>query len=358
MKHTSGDLGIFWPSMLGQAIVKDPRFNSGFNQQVIADLYQRYQAGEFKSTPPFICAFEKFLPADFYIRFGDSPNESDLTKCKNHPRPVLILSPTVYSGRTKQKLQSLVHTVGPEYYSAYYEHYNIEFDQVIPDKDFTCLISRMDPIRQSWLYLLVRRQLFDKGYVSFNMDTSRLNEFADLDPMQVFEEQYKKYLLEFTPEHNYVRDLVPYKNFPADIDLDQLLMQSRFNIVLETYFVDNEELTFTEKTIRSLRLPRPWILFSSKHAVKQLRAWGFDTLDDLVDHSYDNIDNNIVRQSAVLDAAEKLCNFDVVQHWTRLQQASAHNLQLLQSWKNNVGAAGLRDCAAALDKIHALYGSK
>ena len=357
MKHTSGNPGRLWSASLGQSIANDSRFNSGFTQQVRAELFQKFQAGEYNSTAPFICAFEKFLPADFYITFGDTPSESDLTKCKNHRRPALILSPTVYSGETKHKLQSLVHTVGPEYHSAYYEHYNIEFDQVTPDKDFTCLISRMDPIRQSWLYLLIRRQLFDKGYVSFNMDTSRLTEFAGLAPKQVFEEQYKKYLLEFTPEHNHVQNLIPYKNFPANIDLDQLLMQSRFNIVLETYFVNNDELTFTEKTIRSLRLPRPWVLFSSQHAVKQLRAWGFDTLDDLVDHSYDDIDNNIVRQSAVLDAAEKLCNFDVVQHWTRLQQASVHNLQLLQTWKNNMGAAGLRDCAAALDKIHTLYGS-
>lgn len=356
MKHTSGALPELWPRQLANAIIKDPRFNAGFTQQVRAEMVQKYWDGAYRQDGPFVCGFEKFVPADFYIMFGDSPGESEFIKCKNHRRPALILSPTVYSEQAKIRLESQVHTVGPEYYSAYFEHYDIEFDQVVPDKNFTCLISRMDPIRQSWLYLLIRRQLFDKGYVSFNMDTSRLYEFADLDPVQVFEEQYKKYLLEFTPEHSYIKHLVPYKNFPVDIDLDQLLMQSRFNIVLETYFVNNDELTFTEKTIRSLRLPRPWLLFSSRHAVKQLRAWGFDTLDDLVDHSYDNIDNNIVRQSAVLDAAEKLCKFDVAQHWPRLQQASVHNLQLLRSWKHNIESAGLRDCALVLDKIHALYG--
>lgn len=357
MNHNNGHLGKFWPSVLRRAISADSRFNSEFSLQVQQKIVEQFFAGKFensKETYRFLSFFSNFLPADFFILFGDGINEEILYTCRQHPRPVLILTSNVYSGNTAQQLESLVYTIGPEYYSAYFDHYDQEFVQTVPIKDCVCLISRMDPIRQSWLYQLIRRKIFDHSFVSFRMDTSRLSEFVNMPPDQVFEEQYKKYLLEFSAEHNSIRHLVPYRNFDSEIDLDDLHMQAKFNIVLETYFANNDELVFTEKTIRSLRLPRPWLLFSARYAVRQLRTWGFDVLDDLVDHGYDNIENNIVRQGVILDQAQKMCNFDVVSNWERLHRASIHNMLLLKSWKDNLESSGLRDGAVALDKIYEL----
>jgi hypothetical protein len=345
-------------TVIFRAVNEDSRYKKKFTQVEYDNFVEKYikipnnNHNEFMSK-----SCRELISCDIIPCHGDAPGQEHFEICKSGLHPTVILTPVVYSGKTKQEVQQYVHQIGPEYYSTYFEDYDISIDPVTPVKDFTCLMSRMDPIRQSWLYLLVRRQIFEKGFVSFLMDTSRLNEFQDLPPAQAFEEQYKKYLSNFAPEHELVRDIVPYQNFPADQNLDQLTMQSKFNIVIETFFSNNEEMTFTEKIFRSIRLPRPWLLFSVKHAVKQLREWGFDTLDDLVDHSYDNIDHEILRQSAILDIAQKMLDFDVVANQDRLHQASKHNLALLKTWQQNLDSTMLRDCKTFLDKIYNLYGT-
>lgn len=208
-------------------------------------------------------------------------------------------------------------------------------DSTTLEKKFNCFINRMDPIRQSWLYQLVRRNIFDQGYVSFNMDISRhLLESAwpkDSTPADVFETQFQQQLQIFQPEHEVVKSMVPYRNFDPDADPTQIIMQSEFSIILETYFDRNNVITFSEKIFRCLKLPRPWILFAMKGAVQYLRNLGFDVLDDLVDHGYDQIDFSIERQSALLDLAQTMCQRTLtVEQIARCEQAAKHNQQRLQ----------------------------
>jgi hypothetical protein len=205
-----------------------------------------------------------------------------------------------------------------------------------PTKSFNCFINRMDPVRQSWLYQFVRRDIFDQGYISFNMDITRHIQLnlcvPDQTPLQVFDQQFEQHFSNiFWAEHKFIRPQVPYRNFEID-NLNLIIMDSKFGIVLETYFDRNEVITFSEKIFRHLKLPRPWIIFSHQHAVKYLRNMGFDVLDDIVDHSYDSIEFDINRQVKLLDIAEQLCKINFTTALvTRLKQAAAHNQQLLST---------------------------
>lgn len=357
MKHTKGDVGIAVPRAVGLAIKGDVRFNSDnrFDESFVQHL--RSIAPDLLRSS-LMSVYTDFLPADVWWRSGDPPGKNrEYPTAVRWKKPIIFFTPTVYPGQPPQIDNAKFHTAGPEYYCMYYENYNNKIDWVTPSKDFNCLISRMDPIRQSWLYLLIRRKLFDRGYVSFTMDNSRITEFDNVPAADAFELQYNKYMSNFEAEHNFAKSIVPYRNFDIDQDLDELIMQSKFTIVLETYSSDNSEITFTEKIIRSLRLPRPWLLFSVQYGVKQLSSWGFDTLDDIVDHSYDSIENSIERQSAILDIAERMCDFDVELHRDRLMQASDHNMKLLRNWQENLDSFALRDAKLLLDKIYNLYGT-
>lgn len=301
--------------------------------------------------------FIDYLPVKIKLYIGDAPDIS-VYAARND---IMLWTTTVYTGQTKLKTDAYVCQLGPEWYSSYVSQHNVKFDQVVPVKDFSCFINRMDINRQSWFYLLIRRNLLPRGFVSFNMDTARVDGFDPLitRPAEVFEAQYSNHMTNFSVEHAVAKLIIPYKNFNEDADLDHVIMQSRFNIILETYFSNNEEITFTEKTIRSLRLPRPWLLYAASHAVETLRSWGFDTLDDLVDHSrYDLLDDCIQRQSVVLDIAQELCNFDVEQHWERLQQAATHNSNLLKQWSDDLPAVARNDTIKLLDKVYSLHGAK
>lgn len=305
--------------------------------------------------------YSAYLPVDVYMYIGDAVSKSELAKLdfqQTLDRKAVVISSTVYRNSLKALTESYFTQLTPAVYSWYYKDYNQTFDNITPVKDFCCFIGRMDPSRQGWFYQLIRRNLLPHGFVSFLMDNKRLSEFDDLTPAQTFEQQYQKYMTIFADEHAIAKDIVPYQNFDKNAELDDLIMQSRFTIVLETYFDNNDQLTFTEKIIRSLRLPRPWLLFSSQHAVKYLRDWGFDVLDDLVDHDrYDNIEFNIHRQTVILDMAQELLDFDTVKHWDRLHAASQHNLAQLKHWQHNVSDLVRADFKLLLDKIYDQYYS-
>lgn len=351
-------------TLLRQLVVdleKHPCFGSHTITDDEHTYYRQYAKLSHATTKRNIIPYSTYLPVDVYLYHGDAASKSELANLnfqQTLDRKAVVISSTVYRNSLKALTESYFTQLTPTAYSWYYKDYNKTFDNITPVKDFCCFIGRMDPSRQGWFYQLIRRNLLPHGFVSFPMDNKRLSEFNDLTPEQTFEQQYQKYMTIFADEHAIAKDIVPYQNFDKNATPDNLIMQSRFNIVLETYFDNNDQLTFTEKIIRSLRLPRPWLLFSSQHAVKYLRDWGFDVLDDLVDHDrYDNIEFDIHRQTVILDMAQELLDFDTVKHWDRLHAASQHNLAQLKYWQHNVSDLVRADFKLLLDKIYDEYYS-
>lgn len=212
---------------------------------------------------------------------------------------------------------------------------------IVPTRAFNCLIKRMDTIRQSWLYQFVRREMLHQGHVSFMMDVSRHYMNREANPTEtaheIFEKQYQAHCQIFTAEHDKIKTQVPYRSFDSQWSLDHVVMQSKFSIILETYFIDPRMITLSEKTLRCLKLPRPWIVFSTKGTVQYLRELGFDVLDDVIDHSYDTVEFGIDRQVRLLDQAQSLLNFDLNPTvLKRCQVAARHNLALLDTWYRNL----------------------
>ena len=235
----------------------------------------------------------------------------------------------------------------------------MQVDQQKPTKKFNCFIRRMDPVRQSWFYQLIRRNLLDQGLVSFNMDISRHIDLdncnAEDSPMTVFEQQFKMHMQIFQHEHELSKTMVPYRNF--DCDLPTAIMQTEFSIVLETYFDRNEVITFSEKIFRCLKLPRPWLLFAMKNSVAYLRSIGFDVLDDLVDHGYDSQDFAIDRQRMMLDQCQNMCQRELTtDQIKRCQQAAQHNQSLLDKLYTTFHTDVTMACQNAIKKSLNLSG--
>jgi hypothetical protein len=201
-----------------------------------------------------------------------------------------------------------------------------KFTNGLPEMDFCCFINRFDVIRQSWLYQFVRRDLFHRGFISFNMNTRSFSS-----PHDIFQQQFTDFLSIFNEEHEKIKDLVPYKNFSDDCLLADIIIKSKFSVILETCAFQNEMITFSEKTFRNLRLPRPWVLYTSCNGVRFLHDAGFDVLYDIVDHDYyDKTESCIERQSKILDLCETLCDLDYTDSLiTRLESAAAINNQRL-----------------------------
>lgn len=212
----------------------------------------------------------------------------------------------------------------PEFWGTF--SYDSEYIDRAPARLFNCFMNRICQTRQSWFYQFVRRNLLWHGNVSFLLDSRNPPIGKDL-----YEVNFRGNEI-FQPEHELMREQVPFVNFQTDID--QAIIDSQFSVVVETYFDWPGTIAFSEKIFRALQLPRPFMLYSMPRSVRTLKEHGFDTYEDIVDHSYDNEPNEIQRQIMILD---QLCDWRdktfTAQQLLDFGQRARHNAQLLQKFR-------------------------
>jgi hypothetical protein len=133
-----------------------------------------------------------------------------------------------------------------------------------------------------------------------------------------------------------VKKIVPYKNFVDTHNQFERVLETKFSIVVEPYYDRSDSVCFSEKTLRVLQLPRPWVLFGATGSVAKLRSMGFDVFDDFVDHSYDAIDTSeqySYRQNAMLPEIQRLLNLEVTPAILDIwKQKAQHNREILRKW--------------------------
>ena len=189
-----------------------------------------------------------------------------------------------------QSLPGDIVSVLPEFWSIW------QFDPVYQNRPatcgFNCFMNRIRGDRSRTFYELIRKNILNKGLVSFNCTQA---EYMD---------QYEQAeLYNYWQEHDRGLDLVPYNTVESHGALEQCIIDSNVSLVLETY-ISHSLIVFSEKIFRALQLPRPWLLYCSPGAVLCLKQYGFDVLADYVDHGYDEIFEHSARHQFILDQLE------------------------------------------------------
>jgi hypothetical protein len=210
----------------------------------------------------------------------------------------------------------------PEYWHVY--HYQPVYQPKPARYGYNCFMNRISEDRGQTFQELKRRGLLSKGLVSFNCSQS---EYMD---------QYEQAkLYDYWPEHDLGLTLVPYNTVESHGGLEQCIIDSNISLILETYISDSH-IVFSEKIFRALQLPRPWLLYCSPGSVDCLKHYGFDVLDDYVDHSYDAINEHNHRHVSILDQLETFVDRTYNnQDYIRFDQAAAHNQQLVTQFAKN-----------------------
>jgi hypothetical protein len=228
-------------------------------------------------------------------------------------------------------------SVLPEFWHIY--KCNLIFQNRIPTKGYNCFMNRISGDRSQVFYELIRRNILDKGIVSFNC--WRPGSERDVDSIDYtvinYNWQYTQAeLFRYEVEHQKGKTLIPYCTLNEDEGLAQLTIDSNVSLILETYTSDSH-IVFSEKIFRALQLPRPWLLYCSPGSIALLKNYGFDVLDDYVDTSYDNIIVHGHRLLNILDQLETFIDRKYTeQDYQRFTQATVHNQKLLdkleQQW--------------------------
>ena len=106
---------------------------------------------------------------------------------------------------------------------------------------------------------------------------------------------------------------------------------ARVHIVSETEFIqDGKALRLTEKSIKPLISGTPFVILGVMGIVDLLRKQGFDVLDDIIDHGYDNERNKTKRLIKLVEELKRLRGLEIPAD--RLASFKNTNLARLPSW--------------------------
>jgi hypothetical protein len=199
-------------------------------------------------------------------------------------------------------------------------------------KLFSCFVQRVESVRQSWFYFLSALGLLEQGYVSFWFD--QLTKQHGATRQEVFENNHFDFGLDQLPHfqlaYQTLKNQVPYCNFQGDIET--LLAESKYSIVLETFATQDSHTAFAcnEKTFRELQFGAQPLIFAQPGLLKALAQKGMWIPEYLM--PVDQTPQWQARQRLLLDMLSQ-DTVNLSDH-ENLQRA-LHNRNTMQVWRDN-----------------------
>lgn len=203
---------------------------------------------------------------------------------------------------------------------------------------FMCLNLKTRFIRTVLLSFLLQRNYFSKGIITYlgrddltpseKKITDQYDHFYTPDEMARFLNrlpegelfwQCRDQLEQMTP---LVYDVQANQAFDANWPLNYLIpelgkygkvdnFESYFEIVTETYFLNDETLNITEKTVKPILRFQIFIIVGSPFTLSSLRELGFQTFSPYIDETYDTVIDPAQRLTCIMKEIDRLCNLSI-----------------------------------------------
>ena len=196
-----------------------------------------------------------------------------------------------------------------------------------PSKLYNAFIHRTESVRQSWFYFLYLRNLFDKGYISYKL--FQIN--TTLTGRELFDKIHVEYLStvpHFNQAYEVLKDLIPYSNFVDREDLSELILDTKYSLVLDTYATEDDVGSYyiSEKVTRALQYPNVSLPFLQRGTLQKLTNSGLYINPTML--SIDQMDWQ-ERQRHILNILENdLINISDQDLYDQAQ----HNRSVFSSW--------------------------
>ena len=195
-----------------------------------------------------------------------------------------------------------------------YEFIDIDYGFDKPFLSFNNLCFNLRNYRLLLVSLLKQRNILDKGYVSlglFNHPTNSLKKEL-IDPNSRLSKESKKIIyteLKDLKENLYIDTKEIHGALSARMGIDEYrVLKSGFvHVVTETvYYL--KKLHLTEKIFKPIIAKRPFILVAAPGNLAYFKSYGFKTFDRWIDESYDAIEDDELRMTAIVDQVERIAN--------------------------------------------------
>ena len=176
-----------------------------------------------------------------------------------------------------------------------------------------CRIDKLE--RRIFMSNLWKNGLDKRGYFSYCQEQlDQHNDYSGIDLYDEFlaeQDQLGKEFIKAGPF--YVDSLTSEQRNDYSVLSDDMYQDSYFNFVLESFInIDGSGgQSMTEKTFKPILYCQPFICVAEHHHLKHLRELGYHTFDNIIDESYDDIENTQERFEAVMGLAQDLASIDL-----------------------------------------------
>ena len=199
---------------------------------------------------------------------------------------------------------------------------------VLPDQDFTLLSRTHKWWRCSIVTDLWRTGCLANSHWSYNTKLS-VEESPDDNPISVdMISDLRSDMDKFLSGGPYkCDDLDPAAQNDHHHVNQNLYQRSFIHLVLETHFdADQSGGTFlTEKTYKCIKFCQPFIIIGSQGSLAVLRSHGYRVFDDILDNSYDTIEDATQRWVALRSTIKQIQRDGPEKIWTQCQPDVRHN---------------------------------
>lgn len=219
-----------------------------------------------------------------------------------------------YSYRNFKELRSW-HTYFANYIIAYGLNHNLlpyGHNKKI-SKHFISLNGRAHSWRCVFIDYMAKYNLIDKGYVSWHNSENwdYPYTFRWWTPTKLNFDSYW-----INPSDGFFDIFRPPNEFK----------DSLFSVISES---TTEAIFVTEKTYIPIYHKRPFLIYGAPYIHEYLKSLGFLMFDEIIDYSFDSVDDDEKRCEMVVKEVEKLCKHDISKLKQRTEQKVQHNFDNL-----------------------------
>jgi hypothetical protein len=221
------------------------------------------------------------------------------------------------------------------YYQRNHNVAPLEIHDQTRSRDFTALVRLHKPWRAMAMADLHRNQLLNNSYWSY---CETVTEPTDLNDSPIEIDSFKDLRTDtenFLAQTPYVSDeLSNYERNNHSIVEPKYHVDSYCNIVFETHFdADQSGGAFlTEKTFKPIKHGQLFFIAGCAGSLDLLREQGYSVFDNVLDNTYDRIENNTERWRR-LCAAVKESQHRLADRFTTVQEDIEHNQGLFLELK-------------------------
>jgi hypothetical protein len=211
-----------------------------------------------------------------------------------------------------------------------------EYHEKTRSRHFTALVRTHKWWRATTMARFWYLGLHEQSYFSYNPDIA-VEESEDDNPIEVDSfgdlRHITRDFLQQCPFHADELDSTAHNLYATTVD--KHFTDSYLNVILETHMdVDQSGGVFlTEKTFKPIKHCQPFVIIGAAGSIQQLRDMGYRTFDNVIDHSYDQIENTTERWDRACLEIERLAAKNLHQIYAQCRDDLVWNQELFMSPK-------------------------